>query len=216
MADHARKYAEDEDSPVVALLECFRAYGADTSEARFRGDSSETTGEVPLPGRGGRLPAKLRRLAHELGWATERDRENGSILVCRGEDVDVARDSLLGLTTRTSSTTQKRTFGVDSEAFTQPGARTLVDGREGQMAQAADLETGDDVYVEYRDTRNGGGYSYSNCAQEFTATVLHTDDEQVVLENTGRFDLTRQYEGEAVWETPDGDTKAVKHLVRLE
>lgn len=219
MASHATEYVDDEDGPVVGLLKVLRAYGADTSEARLRNDSSETCGTVPLPGRGGRLPVKLQRLAMELGWAVER--QDDHLLVAHGEDVDPARDSLLPLTRRTSTDMQKRTFGVDG--WTQPGARTLVtvghgldrEKREGEMARCEDLEAGDDVYVEYRETRRGGGYSFSNTAQEFTATVLHTDDEQVVLEGAGRFDLTQQYEGEATWETPDGETRAVKHLVRF-
>lgn len=212
MANHASDYADEDDSPVVGLLKVLRAYGSDTSEARLRSDSSETCGEVPLPGRGGRLPAKLTRLAMELGWAVERDGD--TLQVAHGEDVDPARDSLLPLTTRTSTDLQKRTFGVDN--WTQPGARTTVDGREGEMAQAADLQAGDEVYVQWRDTRNGGGYAYSPSGQEFTATVLHASDEQVVLEDSGRFDLTSEYEGEATWETPDGEVKAVKHLVRFD
>lgn len=212
MANHASEYADEDDSPVVGLLNVLRAYGADTSEARLRSDSSETCGEVPLPGRGGRLPHKLERLAHELGWATERHDDH--LRVAHGEDVDPARDSLLPLTRRTSTDLQKRTLGVDG--WTQDGARTLVNDREGVLTSCEALAQGDEVYVQYRDTRTGGGYAYSNARQEFTATVLHTDDEQVVLEDAGRFDLTSEYEGEAVWETPEGDTKAVKHLVRLD
>lgn len=214
MAKHASRYADEDDNPTAALLACLRAYGADTSEARLQQAGTTVEGTVPLPGRGGRLPVKLRRFAHELGWATTRG--DGVLHVQRGPDVDVARDSRISLTSRTSSNYQRENTRWASEAdLLQAGAKTSVNGTPGTLTEASSLQPGDTVHIEYADTRNGGGYAYSTTSQRLRTTVLHAAEDQVVLDD-GRLDRTNTYEGSAVYERENGDVQALKHLVRLD
>jgi len=175
-----------DESPVERLLDAVRRSDADVDTTEFRIERGQYDD---------RLVAKspnddpdqfdaIKQAARSVGWEVKDYSSGiGRIGIPRLNLEFVPRDVALNLDTARKEERDQPGQRVEVDWLRDTGGlRRRVNGT-GLIVDPEELVEGDEVWVEYGDVRDIGGYRYRAYGQQFKTSVVDVSEDRVELEN---------------------------------